>query len=273
MWMWATAGAATAFVASAAYLGRHRSARRRSVRELAERRGVAIRGRDPNLRSGIDPAPLVEAFARCGIARIDDFLEPESLDRIREEAFAAADKVKRSYIPTHKKGGTVSYEEIHRSCPHALAFYHSAAVRAFVGSVVGMPVGSAGDHDQSAESILYYQEEGDHIHWHYDHNFYKGRQFTALLSLVNRSAEGAVSAATLLHKDENGAEHAVDTKVGTFVVFEGARVVHRATPAAAGDLRILLSMTFNTDPRISLLGETMRRFKDTAFFGLRVLWS
>ena len=64
----------------------------------------------------------------------------------------------------------------------------------------------------------------------------------------------------------------VDTSENTFVVFEGGKVLHRATPTEAGDLRIMLSMTFNTVPKISAWGEIKRRIKDTAFFGLKVLW-
>ena len=67
-------------------------------------------------------------------------------------------------------------------------------------------------------------------------------------------------------------QEAVETPENTLVLFEGARVLHRVSPAAAGDLRIVLSMTFNTDPRISLRGEVMRRCKDVAFYGLGVLW-
>jgi len=120
--------------------------------------------------------------------------------------------------------------------------------------------------------LLYYTEEGDHIQWHFDHNFYRGRQFTVLLSLLNRGGEGGLSASRLMRKDAAGNEVAIDTPENTLVVFEGQRVVHRVSPAAAGDQRIVLSMTFNVDPRISFTREIKRRIKDTAFFGVRVLW-
>jgi len=270
--MWMIATAATCLAASAVLIGKHGAMRRRVYRELAASRAAAIAGRDPTLRFDLDAGPLAEAFATQHVARAEDFLDAKSLACVRDEAIAIRAKRKRSFIPTHKKGGTVSYEEIHRSCPYALAFYHSLAVRKFVSDVVRSPVENAADHDQSAESILYYEEEGDHIHWHFDHNFYKGRQFTALLSLVNESSDGPMSTATLTCKGAFGTERAVDTRAGSFVIFEGAKVLHRATPAAKGDLRILLSMTFNTDPRISLLGEAARRVKDTAFFGVGVLF-
>ena len=44
-------------------------------------------------------------------------------------------------------------------------------------------------HDQSSCSVLFYEKPGDHIGWHYDHNFYKGRHFTVLIPLINRGRE------------------------------------------------------------------------------------
>jgi hypothetical protein len=49
-------------------------------------------------------------------------------------------------------------------------------------------------------------------------------------------------------------------------------VLHRASPAEEGDVRIILSMTFTTDPRVPWLKEAMRRCKDTAYYGIRALW-
>jgi hypothetical protein len=54
-------------------------------------------------------------------------------------------------------------------------------------------------------------------------------------------------------------------------MFEGARVLHRATGVAPGDERIMLSMTLCTDPRLGLFKELARRVKDTAYYGPRVL--
>jgi hypothetical protein len=63
----------------------------------------------------------------------------------------------------------------------------------------------------------------------------------------------------------------VPTAENTLVVFEGARVLHRATPVEEGDRRVMLSVTLRTDPPIRLLRELIRRLKDTAYHGPRVL--
>jgi hypothetical protein len=248
---------------------KHRAAH---YRALADRRSSIVCGHEPVLAMTADTEELAGGFQRDFMIRVEDFLDPESLRRLREEGVAAMPLLKRSYVPTHKKGGTVSYEQVHHVAPHCLAFYHSPVVQAWVSRVVGHKVSPAGDHDQSSCSLLYYTEEGDHIHWHFDHNFYRGRQFTALLSLVNRGGNGGLSASRLMRKDAEGKEIAFETAENTLMLFEGQRVVHRVSPAAAGDQRIVLSMTFNSDPRISVTREVKRRVKDTAFFGLRVLW-
>jgi hypothetical protein len=138
---------------------------------------------------------------------------------------------------------------------------------------VGEDIYPTADHDQSSCSLLYYDEPGDHIHWHYDHNFYHGRHFTVLLSLVNQGPSGTASG-TLERKcsaSDTGVV-AIDTCENSLVVFEGKRVRHRASPIGQDETRVMLSMTFGTNPRIGWGWELLRRVKDTAYFGPRVLW-
>ncbi len=272
MWGWLGVAAATGFCVLLALGAFYYRTRKSHYAELARNRPRLIAGRAPRLPVSEPAAQAVASFRDAHLVRVGNFLERASLEALRDEAMAISPRKVRSYIPTHKKGGTVAYEQIHEACPSCLAFYHSKEVLGFVSRVVGENVKPAGDHDQSAESILFYDEAGDHIHWHFDYNFYEGRQFTALINLVNRSAGGGPSASTLVYKNSYGAEVEVETSENTFVIFEGSKVLHRATPTAEGDLRIMLSMTFNTRPKISPFRELKRRIKDTAFFGLRVLW-
>ena len=50
-------------------------------------------------------------------------------------------------------------------------------------------------------------------------------------------------------------------------------VRHKVTPLEPKELRITFSMTFCTDPSAPLVKAVARRVKDTAFFGLRTLWT
>ena len=108
---------------------------------------------------------------------------------------------------------------------------------------------------------------------HYDHNFYHGRHFTVLLSLVNRHlTEDRLSSAQLLIRRERR-EIIVPTPPNTLIVFEGARVFHKVTRLEANERRIVLSMTFCTRPQASVVKGVLRRCKDVAYFGVRALWT
>ena len=79
-------------------------------------------------------------------------------------------------------------------------------------------------------------------------------------------------AARVLHPLLDGQEHVVPTLPNDIVVFEGQHTLHKATQAAEGDVRLILSMTYCTNPNIGWFGELIRRIKDTAFYGVRTLW-
>jgi len=225
----------------------------------------------PTFRLPVDPV-LTSTFQTGSLIAVYDVLPPGELRAMRAEAEAGVPRMTHSYLPGHKKGYTLSYEEIDRSAPRCLAFYHADAVHRWISSVVGVRVLVTPDKDQSSLSVLCYREAGDHINWHYDHNFYRGRHFTVLLVLASEARAGGLSACRLMRRDAAGGERDVAMPPNALVVFEGATVRHKATPTAEGDHRLILSMTYCSDPRTRRFHEFARRVKDTSFHGLRALW-
>jgi hypothetical protein len=200
------------------------------------------------------------------------FLPTEDFVSLRRDVLALS-AAERSFIPLHKKGGTIAYSTVREVAPGIMELYHSRAHRNAVSNILGVGLQPTPLHDESSLSILRYERPGDHIGWHYDHNFYRGRHFTVLLAIENRGfGENGLSASRLLVRSGR-TELTIPTPANTLVVFEGARVLHRVTPIRDGERRVILSMTYCTDPRNSMLREIARRFKDTAFFGVRALWS
>jgi hypothetical protein len=252
-------------------LARHRFHRNQTLSELASRRLEWTSKHPIEVVSTADRKNLADTFSREKIVRIDQFLSQDFLQFLRSEAEENLFRMVPSYIPTHKKGHTLSYENVQRYAHGCLGFYHSPEIMKWVSDIVGMKVEPTPDCDQSSLSLLCYREAGDHINWHYDHNFYRGRHFTVLLSLANESAVGGLSQSSLMRRLPSGDE-TVNTKSNTLVIFEGSEVLHRASPTAEGDVRIMLSMTYCSDPRTGWLREFARRVKDTAFFGVRALW-
>jgi hypothetical protein len=270
--MWETYAVATASVAVGGLVVRHRVRRARLYQALAATRRNLTEVQGWLMDLGEVATEQTAAFAALPIAQVPGVLTVEGGERLAAEALANRPLVERSYIPTHKQGGTISYENIHRHAPLCLSVFHSPAFRAWLSRIVGAQVMPTADHDQSSCSLLVYTEPGDHIDWHFDHNFYRGRHFTVLICLVNQGASGGPSASTLLWRDLKGGEHEAPLGPGDLVIFEGARIRHKATPLGAGDLRVMLSMTFATDARIAPGRELIRRIKDTAFYGIRALW-
>jgi hypothetical protein len=206
------------------------------------------------------------------LCAIPELLDCEPFERLRTAAERIAG-AQRSYIPGHKAGATVSYAELHRLAPELVAFYLSDEVARICSRLFAVAVQPTPLHDQSSCSLLVYERPGDHIGWHYDHDFYRGRHFTVLLPLINQRSGAPGTSSAQLEAQIAGSCRFVPTPPNTLVLFEGARVRHRVTPLGVGEQRILLSMTFCTDPRSHLLAGMMRRMKDTAYYGLRALWS
>ena len=207
------------------------------------------------------------------LCTVPDFLPPELLASLKTEIRNLAE-MDRTRIPAHKKGATIGYDALRNSAPEATALYHNPQYQAFVSRIAGEHIYPTPIRDNSSLSVLLYERPGDHIGWHYDHNFYRGRHFTALIAIENTNRDGtALSGARLLVKGKDGKEFAIPTPPNTLVLFEGAKTLHRVTPLFEGERRVMLSMTYATDPRNSDAQELARKIKDTAFFGLRALWS
>jgi hypothetical protein len=206
------------------------------------------------------------------LATIPQFL-PEATFQQLLDSLPRQRRVKRSYFPGHKQGGTISYEELHHTAPLLVALYQSRYLQALCSAITGERLRPTPLHDQSSCSLLCYEKPQDHIGWHYDYNFYNGRHFTVLLPIVNRHNQRDQLSSAQLMVRQNGQEVRVPTPPNTLIIFEGAQVFHKVTRLGEDETRIILSMTYCADPRTSLVKSTLRRFKDIAYYGIRALWT
>jgi hypothetical protein len=207
-----------------------------------------------------------------GIAVIPAFADPETFFTLRDSILNRPLGL-RVHIPAHKRGVTIPYSVVRETHPEVARFYQSESLADRISQLVNAHVVPTPLHDQSSCSILIYEREGDRIGWHYDHNFYNGRHFTALLPLVNENvAKRRLSSAELFIKTPNSTRM-IPTPPNTLVLFEGAVVRHTVTPLGVNERRIILSMTFCADPTTRTFLDLQRRFKDIAYIGIRALWT
>ena len=169
------------------------------------------------------------------LATLDAVLSDATFGAIKAEVAQLA-TTERSYVPTHKKGGTVAYETLCEAAPNVVGLYLSPQFHALISGIVGERIVPTPLHDQSSCSV------------------------------------DGLSAARLMAK-VGGREQVIATPPNSLVLFEGALVEHKATPIGEGERRVVLSMTFATDPGNTWVQGIARRIKDTAFFGIRALWT
>src|SRR5688572_23429827 len=111
VWLWRFL--AVAAVVAAYWLGRRHAGRKQLYKALASIRGKLTENLGPVLNPAVNSAELPAAFDRERLVLTEAFLDAASLEAMRQEALAVMPGAVRSYIPAHKKGGTISYEKIH----------------------------------------------------------------------------------------------------------------------------------------------------------------
>jgi hypothetical protein len=178
-------------------------------------------------------------------------------------------------VPGQKKGGAVSRKNLDRLAPLFRSVYASDPLWHFVEKLTGETLFPCRPADPHTYALYFYSEPGDHIGWHYDTSFYRGRRFTMLFCLAGNESTQLECELFSRDRDKEKVECAFTLEPGTMVVFDGDRLWHRATPMAEGDReRVLLTMELVTDPSMSLLRRLISNVKDaSAYFGFREVFS
>ena len=172
-------------------------------------------------------------------------------------------RVVRTQLGWRRTSGAVSAQLLRSGTLGRL--YRCPQMRELVAAAVEEAVDIAPAEHPHSCSLLTYSNEGDHIAHHYDVNYYRGRTFTALLTLVNRDSRGRCCSGTQTCYDDEGHETCLRTEENSLLVMEGARVRHRASALGKGEHRVVLSMTFTTDSSQRGWQAIGRYFKDSSF--------
>lgn len=211
-------------------------------------------------------------FAQDEFIFIPAFLPQREVGALVAEANALRSRINRNYVPRIKKGGSVSYFDVREHAPSIHALYHSPALIKWLSDVTGETLLTCPETDPHACALYYYTEAGDHIDYHYDTSFYRGKRFTVLVGLVEESSCELVC--QLYHRDNNRATHEVRVKTepGTIVIFNGDTLYHCVTPSSEGDDRVVLSLEYVTDRSMGSMQRMISNVKDAvAYFGIRNL--
>lgn len=206
---------------------------------------------------------------------LERFLPPVVVERhLLPEVDKLRPNVHRSYLPGHKKSGSISYYTLAEKAPVFLELYKSPAFCDFIRRLVDAPIQLCPDDDPHACALYFYTEPGDHIGFHYDTSYYKGARYTILVGLIQRSEHCRL--VCHLYKDDPKREMKelrLATHPGSMVIFNGDKLWHGITPLGEGEERVVLTMEYVTNPEMALPKRIFSNLKDAfAYFGLRTLF-
>ncbi len=219
----------------------------------------------------VDVDALRRTYQEQGeFVHLERWLPAPVVARMVAEIESVRPAISRSYIPRHKKGGSVSFHTLVERAPTILALYRTLPFIAFLESLTGARLQPCPPCDPHACALYFYTEPGDHIGFHFDTSYYRGARYTVLVGLLERSSSRLVCQ---LHKKDPGrapVELALATHPGTFILFNGDRLWHAVTPLGVGEERVSLTLEYVTDPSMHPVKRLASNLKDAfAYFGLR----
>lgn len=225
--------------------------------------------------AALDAAALRKEFdAQNEFIAIENALPAAAIAPLLDALPDLAPRVHRNFIPGHKKGGSISRFELDQHAPDYAAFYAAPALLEFLRAVSGAPLMFCPPDDPHTYALYYYTEPGDHIGFHYDTSYYKGARYTVLLGLVDES--GCRLEYELFRDDPERTSRtgALALEPGSLVLFNGDKLWHRISPAAAGERRIALTLEFVTNLEMDPFRRFVSNMKDAiAYFGFRQVFS
>ena len=219
----------------------------------------------------LDSTDLRRAYVNQGsFLYLSQFLPADATQQLIDAARALLPEVNRNYVPGHKAGGSVSRHTIDQLAPYIAQLYRSPALIAWLEKITGDRLQLSPPDDPHAYALYYYTRVGDHIGWHYDTSYYDGRRYTVLFGVLD---ESSCKLDYELHtRDDSRADEpgSVQYPPGALVLFDGDKLRHRVTPAAAGEMRVSLTFEYVTNPDMRPWRRFVSNMKDAiAYFGFR----
>ncbi len=199
---------------------------------------------------------------------LPDILSKNSLDMMVKDFEKLRPFIHRSFIPNHKKGGSVSRPVISQTTPIFDELYSNKKILTTFSEIAGKKLFLCPDDDLHACAIYTYTEEGDHIGFHFDTSYYKGARYTALLGLIDDSS------CRLEYEANNSKKETVINSVkirpGDLVFFNGDNIKHRVTPAKKNETRVVLTLEYVTNQKMAPFLKFVSNMKDAiAYFGFK----
>ncbi len=201
---------------------------------------------------------------------LEHALPPEILDPILGEYERLRNHVHRNHVPFVRKGGNIGYRTLLKHAPIMMSLYHSPAFIAFMSRLAGKELFLKSPDDDHACAVYSYTEQGDFMRPHYDTcGCEQGASYTIIIGLIDKSSSRL--ACHLFKGDQNKPEKTIELKThpGSMAIFNGSKLWHSVTPLGSGEERVVLSLSYMTDTKVSPAVRFKENIKDALlYFGL-----
>ncbi|MEH2421013.1 MAG: 2OG-Fe(II) oxygenase [Nostoc sp.] len=224
-----------------------------------------------NAIAAVDYQKLQAEFqAQNELLVVENFLPNSIIEQFLALLPSLQPAINRNYIPNHKKGGSISRYSLDSLAPIFGEFYQLRAFFEFLDKITAEKLLPCPDTDPHTYALYYYTEPGDHIQYHYDTSYYRGKRYTVLLSLVDNSSS---KLEYQLYKDipeQETQTRSLSLTPGSLMLFNGDKLYHRVTPLGENEQRIVLTLEYVTDTHMGMLRRFVSNMKDAiAYFGFR----
>lgn len=220
------------------------------------------------IANNLNNADYAIQFQKHKMLVVDHFLPSQLVQELFcPEIENCVPYIHRVNIKTFKKSGSTGSHILSQYAPNLFSLYCMPSMKLLIEKIVGEPLQYCPKNDLHAAALYHYTEPGDYIGVHYDKSFYRGRRYTVLLGLIQDSVSSNLicyPGANKLQRRKNPIT--VFTHPGTLVIFDGDVLWHEVTPLAANERRVILTMEFVTDPRMTVINRLLSNFKDKILY-------
>jgi hypothetical protein len=178
---------------------------------------------------------------------LDRFITRPAVDQFLREVDLLTPGMNRNDVSGHKKEGRVNFYALLSQAPGILSLYRSPSLLTFLSRLVDSSLRLCPENDPHSCTVNYYTEPGDHIGFHFDRSYYKGKHYSVLVGLVERSEHCRLVARVRKRgKTEEIRETRIPMDPGTVVLFNGDKLWHAVTPLGKSEERIILTLQYVT---------------------------
>ena len=144
-------------------------------------------------------------------------------------------------------------------------FFLTEQLRLQVSEAVGENVDFADDIEKYKIFARLYENEGDHIDWHYDNNYTIGNRYTLVIPII----QDVNNTSHFMIKDRSTQEEIkVPLEVGQGVVYNGSITYHKITKQTEGSTRMVVIIPFYSDKNINFFNKIRMKLRSVIYKNL-----